>query len=78
MGGETEKEVLKILEDALRREKAASRLYTRGAELADKSELKDIFIMLAKEELGHEKLLKKVYTDYKKRLGLKVLREDEE
>ena len=29
--------------------------------------------MLAEEELGHEKLLKQVYYDYKKRLGMKVL-----
>lgn len=78
MGGQTEKEILRILEDAIEREKAAYRLYSRGEALAGKSELKDIFAMLAKEELGHEKLLKQVYVDYKKRLGLKVLREDAE
>ena len=34
--------------------------------------------MLAQEELGHEQLLKKVYYDYKKRLGLKVLQPEKD
>jgi rubrerythrin len=76
MSGEIEKEILKILEEAIHREQAANRLYSKGAALAGKSELKDIFVMLAKEELGHEKMLKQIYHDYKKQLGLKVLKED--
>ena len=78
MGGETEKEILKILEDAIAREQAAHKLYSRGEEIAGKSELKKIFAMLAEEELGHEKLLKQVYYDFKKKLGLKLLREEGE
>lgn len=74
MGGKTEKEILLILEEAIEREKAAYRLYSRGEELAAKGEIKNIFAMLAREEQGHEKLLKQVYYDYKKRLGLKLLR----
>lgn len=76
MSGETEKEILKILEEAIQREKAAYRLYSRGSELSGKSELKGVFSMLAEEELGHEKLLKQIYHDYKKQLGLKVLKND--
>jgi len=78
MGGETEKEILKILEDAILREQAAHRLYSRGEAIAGKSELKQVFAMLAKEELGHEKLLRQVYHDYKKKLGLKLLKEEGE
>ena len=78
MGGETEKEILGILEEAIKREKAAYRLYTRGKELSENLEIKGVFSMLADEEQGHEKLLKQVFHDYKKKLGLKVLKNDEE
>lgn len=78
MGGETEKEILAILEEAIRREQAAHQLYSRGRDLAGKDEIRQIFVMLAQEELGHEQLLKKVYYDYKKRLGLKVLRPEKD
>lgn len=76
MSGETEKEILRILEEAIEREKAAYRLYQRGGELSGKSELKGVFSMLADEELGHEKLLKQIWHDYKKQLGLKVLKDN--
>ena len=75
MSGALEKEILKILEEAIQREQAAYKLYKRGSELSDKSELKGIFSMLADQELGHEKLLKQIYHDYKKQLGLKVLKD---
>lgn len=78
MSGVIEKEILKILEEAIKREKAAYKLYRRGKELSEKPELKKIFTMLADEELGHEQILKQVYHDYKKKLGLKVLRPDDE
>jgi len=78
VGGETEKEILVILEEAIRREQAAHQLYSRGEALAGKDEIRQIFAMLAKEELGHEQLLKKVYYDYKKRLGLKVLQPEKD
>lgn len=78
MSGKIEKEILEILEVAIKREKAAYMLYSRGKELSEKQELKKIFTMLADEELGHEQLLKQVYHDYKKKLGLKVLRPDDE
>lgn len=77
MSGEIEKEILGILEEAIKREQAAHALYSRGEELSDKEELKQIFSMLSQEELGHEKLLKKVYYEYKKKLGLKVLQPDD-
>ena len=76
MGGETEKEILKILEEAIQREQSAYRLYSRGESLAGKSELREVFAMLAKEEQGHEKLLKQVHHEYKKQLGLKLLDKD--
>ena len=78
MGGEAEKEILKILEEARKREQAAFKLYKRGMELTDNPKIKGVFAMLAEEEEGHERTLKNVYHDYKKELGLKVLKEDEE
>ena len=78
MGGEIEKEILGILEDAIQRERAAYKLYRRGRDLAEKGELKKIFSILAEEEQQHEKLLRQVYYEYKKRLGLKVLHPDGE
>lgn len=78
MGSESEKEILTILEEAIRREEAAYKLYSRGEALAGKEELKEIFAMLAREELGHEKLLRGVYYEHKKRLGMQVLRPDED
>ena len=78
MSGETEKEILKILEEAIKREQAACNLYNRGMELIDNPKIKGVFAMLAEEEEGHERTLKYVYLDYKKELGLKVLKDDEE
>jgi rubrerythrin len=78
MGGDTEKEILSILEEAIKRERAAHNLYSRGASLAEKSEIKEVFERLAQEELHHEKLLTDIYHGYKKRLGLKVLHPDDE
>jgi len=78
VGGETEKEILAILEEAIRREQAAWQLYSRGASLAGKDEVRRIFVMLAQEEQGHEQLLKKVFYDYKKRLGLKVMQPEKD
>ena len=76
MGGETEKEILSILEEAIKRERAAFNLYSRGAGLAEKKEIREIFERLALEEQGHEKLLSDIYHTYKKKLGLKVLHGD--
>ena len=78
MGGETEKEILRILEEAIKREQAACKLYNRGMELTDNPKIRGVFAMLAEEEEGHERTLKYVYQDYKKELGLKVLKENEE
>ena len=78
MGGETEKEILSILEEAMKRERAAYNLYNRGASLAEKTEIKKVFEKLALEELNHEKLLTDIYHDYKKRLGLKVFHPETE
>ncbi len=73
MSGETEKEILKILVEAMKREIAAQNLYKRGAELTDNLQLKTIFQKLYEEELQHEKLLNDMYHDYKKELGFKIL-----
>ena len=78
MSRETEKEILAILEEAIRREQAAHALYRRGETLAGKEELRRIFSMLAREELAHEKLLKEIYYEHKKRLGLQLLRPDDD
>ncbi len=47
MSGETEKEILKILEEAIKREKAACQLYRRGMDLAENQKIKGVFAMLA-------------------------------
>ena len=75
MGGDTEKEILKILEEAIKREQAAFKLYSRGKELAENPKIKAVFAMLAEEEEGHERTLRQVYHDFKKELGLKVLKD---
>lgn len=77
MSGETEKEILRILEEAIQREQAACNLYSRGRDLSDNPEVKGVFALLADEERGHEKLLRQIYQDYKKQLGLKVLRDND-
>ncbi len=77
MGGETEKELLKILEVAVDREKGAQDLYKKGARLAVKPEIKKMFQLLEAEERKHEELLTKEYHEVKKRLGLKILHPDE-
>jgi len=76
MGGDTEKEILAILEEAIKRERAAYNLYSRGAGLAQKKEIKKVFEKLAQEESNHEKMLTDIYHDYKKRLGFKVFHPD--
>ena len=76
MGGETEKELLKLLETALARERAAEDLYHRGAELAQRPEVKAMFAKLAAEEHRHEELLLQEYHAIKKRLGLKILHDE--
>jgi rubrerythrin len=49
MSGDTEKEILKILKEAIQREQAAWKLYSRGRDLSDKAELKVVFYLLAYE-----------------------------
>lgn len=78
MAGETEKEILLIIEEAIKREKAAQALYIRGAQLAVHPEIKQVFVNIAKEEKKHESLLSGIYHEYKKKLGLKVLHNDGE
>lgn len=78
MGGEVEQVILRILELAIQREQAAYKLYSKGMELIDNPKIKGVFTMLAEEEQGHEKTLQQVYHDYKKQLGLKVMKNDEE
>lgn len=73
MGGDTEKELLKLLETALASERAAEDLYRIGAELAPRPEVKAMFERLAGDERRHEELLRQEYHAIKKRLGLKIL-----
>jgi len=77
MGGDAEKEVLKILETAMKRENDAEKLYRRGVEIAVRPEVKEVFNQLADEESKHEKLLRDLYRETKKRLGLKIFGEDD-
>ncbi len=76
MGGDTERELLKLLEDALGRERSAEDLYRVGAQLATRPEVKEMFLKLAEEEKKHEEILRLEYHAIKKRLGLKILRDE--
>ncbi len=76
MGGDTEKELLKLLENALASERAAEDLYRIGAEMAARPEVKAMFTKLADEERKHEELLRQEYHAIKKRLGLKLLHDE--
>lgn len=76
MGGDTEKELLKLLETALASERAAEDLYRIGAELAKRPEVKAMFTRLAADEHRHEELLRHEYHAIKKRLGLKILHDE--
>lgn len=77
MGGETEKELLKLLETALASERAAEDLYRIGAEMAQRPEVKAMFARLAADEHRHEELLHREYQAIKKRLGLKILHDEQ-
>jgi len=77
MSGETEKEILDILEKALGREKSSGDEYSRAAEIAENREVREVFTRLANEEKQHEKTVKELYYKYKKRLGLKILHTDD-
>jgi len=74
----TEKEILKIIENAIKKEAASENLYRRGMEVAMRREVKDIFAKLAGEEAKHAEILRGLYRRYKKRLGLKILRNDDQ
>lgn len=76
MGGDTEKEILKLLEDAIAGERAAEDIYRVGAELAKRPEVKAMFLKLAEEEKKHEETLRAEYHAIKKRLGLKLLHDE--
>ncbi|GMT41955.1 MAG: hypothetical protein IEMM0002_0366 [bacterium] len=77
MSAEAEKEILNILKKAIAEEAMAENLYRRGVEIAMRPEVKDIFSKLADEEKKHAAILRDLYHDYKKTLGLKILNEDE-
>lgn len=76
MGGETEKELLKLLETAIASERSAEDIYRVGAGLAKRPEVKAMFERLADDEHRHEELLRQEYHAIKKRLGLKVLHDE--
>ncbi len=77
MGGDAEKEILDILKKAMKRESDAEAIYRRGAEIALRPEVKETFNKLADEEGKHEEVVRELYHQTKKRLGLKILHDDE-
>lgn len=77
MAGGDEKEILRILDVALKREAASKELYSRAAELAERPAVKRIFKRLTREEKQHEEIIRELYYKYKKKLGLKILHTDE-
>lgn len=73
----SEKEILEIIENAIKKEAVSEDLYRRGVEVAMRQEVKDVFAKLAREEAMHAEILRSLYRQYKKRLGLKILHNDE-
>lgn len=78
MSAELEKELLEILKDAIEKEKDAQKHYQRGASFSTHSEIQEMFLRLMEEEKKHERLLMRWYVEVKKKLGLKVIQEEEE
>lgn len=70
-----EKELLSILEESIQEEKAAHDKYSRAASMAEAPEIKEMFQLLATEELKHIELLTEKYGEVKKKLGLKIMKE---
>lgn len=73
-----EKELLEILEEAIREEQTSAARYRRGAKMAMDPEVKKMFDRLTADEIGHEKALKERYYEIKKRLGLKIMGGEEQ
>ncbi len=71
-----EQKLLNVLEKAILEEQASTARYKHGASIALEGEVREMFEKLAEDELEHERLLKKQYYEIKKRLGLKVMKED--
>ena len=72
-----ERKLLEVLEEAIRMERQAAERYRMGKELAVQEEIKQMFERLANDETEHERILKERYVQIKKRLGLKIMKEDE-
>jgi len=70
-----EEELLGILEEAMREERASAARYRRGLELAADPEARALFERLVADETAHEKVLRERYYEIKKRLGLKVMKD---
>ncbi len=56
--------IIEVLEIALRLEKEANGTYTKGAEIADSAEGKEMFERLAKFELGHVRKIQGMIEKY--------------
>lgn len=72
-----ERRLLDVLEEAIKLEREAVDRYRHGMELASEEEIRQMFERLALDEEGHEKILKERYAQIKKKLGLKIMKEDD-
>lgn len=71
-----ERKLLDVLEEAIRLEREAADRYRHAKELSSLGEIKEMFERLAQEEEVHEQILKERYAQIKKRLGLKIMKDD--
>ena len=78
ISAEVERQLLEILKEAIEKEKDSQEHFQRGVDLSTHLEIRGMFLQLLAEEKQHERLLMKRYVEIKKRLGLKVMREEEE
>jgi len=71
-----ERKLLEVLEEAIKLEREAAERYRHARELSSQEEVKEMFERLAQEEEVHERILKERYAQIKKRLGLKIMKDD--
>jgi len=71
-----ERKLLEVLEEAIRLEREAVERYRHGKELSSQEEVKQMFEKLAQDEEGHERILRERYGQIKKKLGLKIMKDD--
>jgi rubrerythrin len=64
-----EQKLLDILKEAIEHERLAQQRYALGASLATDPEVKEMFLQLVEEEMGHERKLREKQRDLEAKAG---------